>query len=263
MTSRAAAGFPSRLSVIVGDQVVVASAFGAGLTSARIPSVAWEADEQASATAATGSKDLHMPVIHRSCLEGCACRPPPRFGCRTVDGVELVSERLALRPASERDLDFYYEMRNRPEILARPGVESRPRTDIERQLRGWIDRWQEYGFGTWTVFERESGERQGRVELDPIGPGWEGISPGEIEVGAVVHPTRWNRGIATEAAGLVVADCFTRAGLSRLIALTTTDNEASLRALEKLGMRQCGQTRHEGDAVMYEVFELIRSAPDP
>jgi ribosomal-protein-alanine N-acetyltransferase len=180
-----------------------------------------------------------------------------------VDGVELVGERLALRPASERDLDFYYELRNRPEILARPGVEPRPRSDVERQLRGWIDRWQEYGFGTWTVFERESGERQGRVELDPIGPGWEGISPGEIEVGVVVHPTRWNRGIATEAAGLVVADCFTRAGLSRLIALTTTENKASLRTLEKLGMHHRGHTQYEREPMTYEVFELARPAREP
>jgi len=179
-----------------------------------------------------------------------------------VDCVELVSERLALRPAIEADLDFYYDLRNRPEILARPGVEPRPRSDIERQLHRWIDRWQEYGFGTWTVFERDSGERQGRVELDPFGPGWEGISPGEIEVGFVVHPTHWNRGIATEAAGLVVADCFTRAGLGRVIALTTTDNKASLRTLEKLGMRHRGQTRYEREPVTYEVYELVRPAPE-
>ena len=180
-----------------------------------------------------------------------------------MDRVELVSERLVLRPASEADLDFYYDLRNRPEILARPGLEPRPRSDIERQLRGWIDRWQEYGFGAWTVFERDSGERQGRVELDPFGSGWEGISPGEIEVGFVVHPTRWNRGIATEAAGLVVADCFARAGLSRLIALTTTDNKASLRTLEKLGMRHLGQTQYERDPVIYEVYELVRPGREP
>ncbi len=181
-----------------------------------------------------------------------------------MDGVELVSERLVLRPASESDLDFYFEMRNRPEILARsPGHEPKSRLQVERQLHGWIDRWQEYGFGTWTVFNGESDERQGRVELDPMGPGWEGISPGEIEVGVVVHPTHWNRGIATEATGLVAEDCFTRAGLNRLVALTTFDNEASLRTLEKLGMRHRGETQHESDPTRYEVFELARPARRP
>src|SRR5829696_566904 len=169
----------------------------------------------------------HGPTGARSCR---------RCLVRTVDGVELVSERLVLRPASESDLDFYFEMRNRPEILARPDHEPKPRSQVERQLRGWIDRWQEHGFGTWTVFHRASDERQGRVELDPMGAGWDGISPGEIEVGLIVHPRHWNRGIATEAARLVAVDCFTRAGLSRLVALTTSDNKASLRTLEKLGM---------------------------
>ena len=56
--------------------------------------------------------------------------------CRTVDGVELVSERLVLRPASESDLDFYFEMRNRPELLARADHEPKPRSLVERQLRG-------------------------------------------------------------------------------------------------------------------------------
>ena len=180
------------------------------------------------------------------------------------NGVELVSERLVLRPASERDLDFYFELRNRPEILARPGREPRPRSEVERQLRGWIDRWQEHGFGTWTVFQRGSDQRLGRVELDPMGPGWAGISPDEIEVGFIVDPTYWNRGIATEATDLVAADCFSRDGLNRLVALTTIDNKSSLRTLEKLGMRHRGETQHEGgDHTTYELFELVRPARQP
>ena len=177
--------------------------------------------------------------------------------------MELVSERLVLRPASEGDLDFYFELRNRPEILARPGREPRPRSEVERQLRGWIDWWQERGFGTWTVFHRESHQRLGRVELDPMGSGWTGISPDEIEVGVVVHPTHWNRGIGTEAAEIVAADCFTRVGLNRLVALTTVDNKSSLRTLEKIGMRRRGVTQHEGDHTTYELFELARPARQP
>jgi [ribosomal protein S5]-alanine N-acetyltransferase len=175
--------------------------------------------------------------------------------------VELVDERLVLRPASESDLDFYVEMRNRPEILARADHEPKPRSLIERQLHGWIDRWREHGFGTWTVFDRATEERLGRVELDPMGPGWEGLSPGETELGFIVHPTRWNEGIATEAAALVTVDCFTRAGLIRLVALAASDNKASLRTLDKLGMRHQGQTQHASDPTMYEVFELAQPSP--
>ena len=96
-----------------------------------------------------------------------------------------------------------------------------------------------------------------------MGPGWVGISPAEIEVGFIVHPTHWNRGVATEATDLVMADCFTRVGLNRLDALTTIDNKASLRTLEKLGMRHRGQTEHEREHTTYELFELVRPARQP
>ena len=168
-----------------------------------------------------------------------------------------------LRPARESDVDFYFEMRNCPEVLARADHEPKPRSLVERQLQGWVGRWREHGFGTWTVFHRASDDRLGRVELDPMGTGWEGISRDETEMGFIVHPMHWNRGIATEAAALVAVDCFTRAGLDRLVALTTSDNKASLRTLEKLGMRHRGETQHGSDPTTYQVFELARPAPRP
>jgi RimJ/RimL family protein N-acetyltransferase len=174
--------------------------------------------------------------------------------------MELVSERLVLRPVSEEDLDFYFELRNHPVLLALPGREPRPRPEIERQIRWWRQQWQERGFGTWTVFERESDERLGRVELAAIGEGWAGIPAEVVEVGYIVHPALWNRGVATEAVLLVVADCFDRVELSRLVALTTNDNQASLRTLAKLRMRRWGETRHQDEQTSYEVFELVRTA---
>ena len=175
-----------------------------------------------------------------------------------MDAVELTSERLVLRPTDRRDLDFYVELRNHQELLALPRHQPRLRSNVERQLRRWIDRWHEHGFGAWTVFGRKTGDRLGRVEFDPIGPGWPGIAPDEIEVGCAVHPPYWNRGIATESTELAVADFFSRIDRSRLVALTTIDNRPSLRALEKLGMRRCGETRHESDETTYELFQLLR-----
>jgi RimJ/RimL family protein N-acetyltransferase len=170
--------------------------------------------------------------------------------------MELSTARLLLRPAAEGDLDFYFDLRNRPEILALPGREPRPRSDVEHQLRGWIQQWDERDFGAWTVFDRRTDERLGRVELDPIGSGWAGLSPDAFEIGCVVHPNRWNRDIATEATLLVTADCFSRVGLERLVALTTVDNKPSLHALEEVGMRRSGETHHLDDQTTYELFEL-------
>ena len=217
------------------------------------------APRRAPAPGTTGRQHAHSP----SRKIGSLARRRNDRVWRTVDGVKLMSERLVLLPAGERDLDFYFELRNRPEILALPGRESKTRSEVERQLHLWVERWQGQVLGTWTVFDRKTDERLGRVELDPIGPGWAGVSPGEIEVGCIVHPTHWNQGIATEATRLATEDCFSRVGLVRLVALTTTANLASLRALEKIGMRHCGATQHEDDPTTYELFELTQPAPQP
>jgi RimJ/RimL family protein N-acetyltransferase len=165
---------------------------------------------------------------------------PASCAWRTGGCLELVGEHVVLRPASEGDLDFYLGLRNAREVPASRGSgEPRPETEIE--------------------FDRETDERLGRVELDPMGPGWAGISPDEIEVGCLVHPAHWNRAIATEATLLVAKDCFDRIGLDRLVALTTTDNRSSLRALEKLGMRHLGETQHERVHGTYQLFELTRT----
>ena len=173
--------------------------------------------------------------------------------------MEPKNERLVLREVGLADLDFFFALRNHPEMLAFPRREPRPRSDVERQLSRWIERWQELNFGTWTVFDRKTEERLGRVELDPIGPGWPGIAPDEVELGCIIHPTHWNQGIATEASELAIADFFDRTDHRRLVALTTIDNHASLRALTKLGLHHCGETRHESDETIYELFELVRT----
>lgn len=173
--------------------------------------------------------------------------------------MDLTGEWLVLRPVDRHDLDFFVDLRNHTEILALPGRQPRPRSDVERQLQRWVERWRKLGFGTWTVFDRKTGERRGRVELDPIGEGWAGTPPDEVELGCIVHPSYWNQGIATEATELAIADFFDRTDRDRLVALTTIDNRASLRALAKLSLRHCGQIQHQDDDTRYELFEVSRT----
>ncbi len=177
--------------------------------------------------------------------------------------MELASKRLVLRPLQLDDLDFYVEVRNRLDSLVSPRPESRPRSEIERQIRRKIEEWQKHGFGGWTVFDRATLERLGWIELDPIGPGWPGIDPDEVEIGCVIDPSYWNRGIATEASQIAVGDFFGRVGRRRLIALAKADNPASLRALEKLGMRRCGEMHAAGDPTSYLLFELAQPVQTP
>ena len=78
-----------------------------------------------------------------------------------MEGVELSNERLVLRRVAEDDLDFYFELRNRREILALAGRGLRSRSEVEHQLPGWVERWEKFGFGAWTIFDRKTDERLG------------------------------------------------------------------------------------------------------
>lgn len=56
------------------------------------------------------------------------------------------------------------------------------------------------------------------------------------EIGYVLHPDYWNRGIATEAVSAVLRYGFETLGLNRIEARYMKDNLASRRVMEKCGM---------------------------
>ena len=65
----------------------------------------------------------------------------------------------------------------------------------------------------------------------------------EWEVGWAVHPDEWNKGFATEAAWSVIDWAFREFNLHRVVAFCHADNAASVRVMEKLGMRCDGRLR--------------------
>jgi RimJ/RimL family protein N-acetyltransferase len=55
----------------------------------------------------------------------------------------------------------------------------------------------------------------------------------------------WGKGYATEAARLIISHGFHSLGIHRIWARCDSENEASLRVLEKLGMRREGLAKHD------------------
>ena len=60
---------------------------------------------------------------------------------------------------------------------------------------------------------------------------------GEVELIYGLEPALWGRGLATEAAEASLAYVFDRVGLPEVVAGTDAPNGASIRVLEKMGMR--------------------------
>ena len=75
----------------------------------------------------------------------------------------------------------------------------------------------------------------------------------------------WGRGYATEAARAVVAYAFDELGLNRVFAFHFTNNPASGRVLQKIGMRHEGtrraHTRKDGAFLDSESYAILRGDP--
>jgi RimJ/RimL family protein N-acetyltransferase len=164
-----------------------------------------------------------------------ACLPS-----RRVAEPEVIAEtdRVLLRPWGVDEADRFFDIHRRMEVArwigGQPMVD---RAEAVRMIEQVSDRLAEDPrFGSWAVIERSSGVSAGSVLLKPLPD-----SAAEIEIGWHLHPDSWGRGLATEAAGALLARGFAL-GLPEIWAVTHLDNRRSARVCEKIGMRLLGVT---------------------
>lgn len=143
----------------------------------------------------------------------------------------LTTERLCLRQFRPDDLDalarIYADPATTRYLLGGP----RPRAQTERRLQEITVHWDSHGFGLWAVVDGQTDRLIGACGLRHI----EEIA--DVELHYVLARSAWGQGLAREAAYAALGDGFRRIGLPRVIAFALPDNKASLRVMEKLGMR--------------------------
>ena len=148
--------------------------------------------------------------------------------------MELVTERLVLRPLRVEDADAFYAMYVDPEVMR---FMSGPFTGTVEQLRERLAvRIVEHnrdGFGLMGTELRETGELIGRCGHLR----WTIEGREELEVGYLLGRRHWGNGYATEAARALIDDGFARLGAHRIISLIHPQNVASQRVAEHNGLR--------------------------
>ena len=148
----------------------------------------------------------------------------------------LISERLVLRPLDEGDIDTVLAYRNDPAVAALQDWEL-PVTR-ERVARQVQQAWTDLAPGD----SRNIGiERDGEL----VGDIYVGLDEhnvtgehGVAEIGFTLATEHHNKGYAGEAAAAIVADLVGRLGVHRIFAQLSPQNAASMRVLERLGMRR-------------------------
>jgi ribosomal-protein-alanine N-acetyltransferase len=147
----------------------------------------------------------------------------------------LETGRLLLRPLSEADVAAVHRVSNEP--LVRRYLwddEPVPRAKIKELVVQSERMFSEEGLGLFGVRLRGSEELVGFCGFIRL----EGME--EPELGYELLPQVWGRGLATEAALACIGYAFEVAGLERVIAGADAPNAASLRVMEKLGMKPIG-----------------------
>jgi RimJ/RimL family protein N-acetyltransferase len=145
----------------------------------------------------------------------------------------LETPRLLLHRLTLGDAEFIFRLVNDPSWLRFIGDKNvRNLDDARRYLReGPLDMYQRYGFGMYRVEERESGNSAGMcglIKRDQLP---------DVDVGYAFLPEFRGKGYAYEAASAVLTHGNRQFGLRRIVAITTPSNDASIRVLEKAGMK--------------------------
>lgn len=144
----------------------------------------------------------------------------------------LVTRRLELRPFCPSDVTFLHTLWTDPGVRRYLWDDREiSREEAAGVIAASLDSFARQGFGFWTIAEREGGRSIGFCGLRRFGEG------NEVELLYGLTPDRWGAGLATEAAREVLRFAFDAAGLPRVFAGADAPNAASIRVMDRLGMR--------------------------
>jgi len=173
---------------------------------------------------------------------GCA------YDCRVVSpAYPLTTDRLTLRPFAEGDLDDLYAFHSRQEVARFLYWEPRNLAQVRETLAQKIGQSRLEAEGERLVLAVRSHE-VGRV-IGEVSLCWLSKEHRQGEFGYVFHPDAGGRGLATEAAEVMLRLGFDELGLHRIIGRCDPRNQASWRLMERLGLRR------EAHFVQNEIFK--------
>ena len=162
----------------------------------------------------------------------------------------LQTERLALRRLSSDDAEFILDLLNQPSFLQYIGDKGVRNTEdaINYIQNGPVASYERFGFGLYRVELNDKA-----VPIGICGLLQRDTLP-DVDVGFAFLPDYWSQGYALEAAEAVMNYGKEVLGLRRIVAITSLDNEASIKLLEKLGLKFEGMIRLGDDELEVRLF---------
>lgn len=162
----------------------------------------------------------------------------------------IATERLVLRPMLEEDAEFILELLNEPSFIQNIGDRNVRTVDDARSyiVNGPMASYKINGFGLYLVVLKETGESIGMCGLIRR----DGLE--DVDIGYALLPRFWSQGYAVEAARAMKAYARDVMGLKRIVAITDSANEGSIRVLEKVGLQFEKMVRLSADDIELKLF---------
>ena len=174
----------------------------------------------------------------------------------------LETPRLRLRPLASSDEADLVALDSDPEVMryvgSPAGVKSPAEAAERARLRIRETQCGDYEpLGFWRIEGRADRAFHGVGALIRM-PASNREGPGDadvdVEVAYRLARSAWGQGIATEAAGALVAHALGPLALPRVVAVTYPANQASQRVLDKLGFERHGLREYKGVEATYHVL---------
>lgn len=164
------------------------------------------------------------------------------------------TDRLSFREWLDDDLDRFHAICSDPRVMEYVGdgqVWSRERTG--QFIQSAIATLREHGYCQWAMIHKADGKLIGycgfvKTDTDP-------------EIGWRLAPEYWGQGLATEAARDILHHGFETLRIDRVTATVQSANAASIRIIEKLGMRLEESFDREGREVRVYLTESASPSP--
>jgi len=146
----------------------------------------------------------------------------------------ISTARLLLRVPELADAEPLMAVFWDPEVVAQKQVTLREQPGgIDRALKnteGMLRQWELRGYGQWSVVEQATGQVIGCVGFYHPQRDWPGV-----DLGWVLHRSRWGHGLATEAAAAALRWAWAQTQVDRILSLISPDDLRSIRVAVKIG----------------------------
>jgi RimJ/RimL family protein N-acetyltransferase len=170
----------------------------------------------------------------------------------------IATARLRLDQLTVDDAAFIVALLTDPDWLRYIGDRGvRTEDDARRYLEtGPMASYAAHGFGLYRVARRDTG-----VPIGICGLLRRATLP-DVDIGFAFLPPHRGQGFAREAAAATLAYAHATLGLTRIVAIVSPENAASIRVLETLGMAQTGTVRLSADAEPVCLYAPLPTSSD-